>query len=59
MRVIPCCAVTGEAAGVAASLTEDFKSLDVKVLQKRLKECGVKLHECELDSIKENKNENI
>ena len=43
-RVIPTCAVTGEAAGTAASLTSDFKSLDVKKLQERLISQGVKLH---------------
>ncbi len=44
MRVIPCCAVTGEAAGVAAAMTDDFSTLDVKELQNRLVEKGVKLH---------------
>lgn len=44
MRVIPCCAVTGEAAGTAAALTDDFSALDVKVLQQKLVEKGVKLH---------------
>jgi hypothetical protein len=48
MRVIPCCAVTGEAAGIAAAMTDDFASLDVKVLQKALKENGVVLHEKDL-----------
>ena len=43
-RVIPTCAVTGEAAGTAASLTSDFKSLDVKKLQEKLVAQGVKLH---------------
>lgn len=45
MRVIPCCAVTGEAAGIAASMTDDFSSLNVKELQKKLEENGVVLHE--------------
>ena len=36
MRVIPCCAVTGQAAGTAAALTEDFSALDVKLLQSEL-----------------------
>ena len=36
MRVIPCCAVTGEAAGIAAAMTDDFSALDVTVLQKEL-----------------------
>ena len=44
MRVIPCCAVTGEAAGTAAALTDDFGTLDVKLLQKHLTSAGVKLH---------------
>ena len=44
MRVIPCCAVTGEAAGTAAALTDDFSALDVKLLQQKLVEKGVKLH---------------
>ena len=44
MRVIPCCAVTGEAAGTAAALTDDFSALDVKFLQQKLVEKGVKLH---------------
>lgn len=45
MRVIPCCAVTGEAAGVAAALTDDFTTLDVKKLQNVLQAGGVILHE--------------
>ena len=45
MRVIPCCAVTGEAAGTAAAMTNDFSTLDVKALQKKLVERGVILHE--------------
>ena len=49
MRVIPCCAVTGEAAGVAASMTDDFPSLNVSELQEKLKENGVVLHEKELN----------
>ena len=48
MRVIPCCAVTGQAAGTAAAMTDDFPSLDVKELQKKLTENGVVLHEKEL-----------
>ena len=43
-RVIPPCAVTGEAAGTAAAMTDDFSSLDVKELQKALEEANVKLH---------------
>ncbi len=44
MRVIPCCAVTGQAAGTAAAMTSDFSSLDVSKLQKKLQENGVVLH---------------
>jgi len=43
-RVIPVCAVTGEAAGIAAAMTDDFAALDVKLLQAKLREGGVKLH---------------
>ena len=45
MRVIPCCAITGEAAGTAAAMTDDFSSLDVKELQNKLVSYGGKLHE--------------
>ena len=45
MRVIPCCAVTGQAAGTAAAITDDFSSLDVIELQHLLVEGGVVLHE--------------
>lgn len=48
MRTIPCCAVTGEAAGVAAALSDDFSSLDVRRVQKILKANGVKLHKSEI-----------
>ena len=48
MRVIPCCAVTGEAAGVAAALTDDFSKLNVKDLQNILVMNNVVLHECDL-----------
>ena len=44
MRVIPCCAVTGQAAGTAAAMTDDFTALDIKVLQRVLEENGVVLH---------------
>ena len=47
-RVIPDCAVTGEAAGVAAAMSDDFANLDVKKLQAELERRGVKLHESEL-----------
>ncbi len=48
MRVIPCCAVTGEAAGTAAAMTDDFSTLDVKALQEKLVANGVVLHEEDL-----------
>ena len=48
MRVIPCCAVTGQAAGTAAAMTDDFSELDVKELQNILKKSGVILHEKEI-----------
>lgn len=47
-RVIPVCAVTGEAAGIAASISDDFSKLDINVLQNKLKNNGVKLHEKDL-----------
>jgi hypothetical protein len=49
MRVIPCCAVTGQAAGTAAALSDDFSALDIKLLQKVLEENKVILHEKDLD----------
>lgn len=52
MRVIPCCAVTGQAAGIAAAMTDDFASLDVAELQKRLLARGVVLHEEDLPKIR-------
>ncbi len=45
MRVIPCCAVTGQAAGTAAAMTDDFSALDVSKLQEKLRNNGVVLHE--------------
>lgn len=43
-RVIPPCAVTGQAAGTAAAMSDDFPSLDVRALQAKLEELGVVLH---------------
>ena len=43
-RVIPPCAVTGEAAGTAASISNNFPTLEIDKLQKRLIEQNVKLH---------------
>ena len=48
MRVIPCCAVTGQAAGTAAAITDDFTTLDIVNLQNILKQNGVILHEKDL-----------
>lgn len=48
MRVIPCCAVTGEAAGLAAAMGDDLRTLDVGALQQALRERGVILHESDL-----------
>ncbi len=47
-RVIPVCAVTGQAAGTAAAMGEDFASLDVTRLQAALRADGVKLHRDEV-----------
>jgi hypothetical protein len=49
MRVIPCCAVTGQAAGIAAAMTDDFSALDIRALQEKLIASGVILHENELN----------
>lgn len=48
MRVIPCCAVTGQAAGIAAALSDDMTKLDINKLQKELELVGVVLHEEQL-----------
>ena len=48
MRVIPCCAVTGQAAGTAAAMTDDFSTLDIAMLQQKLRENAQVLHEKEL-----------
>ncbi|MBE6556708.1 MAG: FAD-dependent oxidoreductase [Ruminococcaceae bacterium] len=45
MRVIPCCAVTGQAAGLAAGMVSAGEALNVKRLQKQLTESGAVLHE--------------
>lgn len=47
-RTIPGCAVTGQAAGTAAALTDDFGKLDIGRLQNELKGAGSKLHISEL-----------
>lgn len=48
MRVIPCCAVTGQAAGTAAALCRDVTQLPVSVLQEQLSAQGVVLFEKDL-----------
>lgn len=45
MRVIPCCAVTGQAAGIAAAISDNFSAIDLERLQTLLRENGVVLHE--------------
>lgn len=47
-RVIPCCAVTGEAAGIAAAMSDNFNTVSITKIQKKLKERGVVLHEKQL-----------
>lgn len=43
-RVIPVCAVSGEAAGIAAAMTDDIKNINIADLQTKLCKNGVKLH---------------
>lgn len=50
-RVIPVCAVTGEAAGVAASLSDNFENASVEKIQEVLRSRGVRIHIDELDLI--------
>lgn len=47
-RVIPACAVTGEAAGLAAAMTQHFAELSVPELQTELRRRGIRLHIDEL-----------
>ena len=47
-RVIPVCAVSGEAAGTAAAMSNDFETIDIQKLQVKLSSQGVKLHLAEL-----------
>ena len=47
-RVIPVCAVSGEAAGTAAAHNECFKDTDIDALQSVLKSNGIVLHEKQL-----------
>ena len=48
-RVIPACAVTGQAAGTAAAISDNFVELDINILQKRLRENGCKIFYEELE----------
>ena len=43
-RVIPVCAVSGEAAGLAAAMSDDMSALNIFELQERLERCGVSIH---------------
>ena len=43
-RVIPVCAVTGEAAGVAAAISDDFANINKEEFFEILRNNGVKLH---------------
>ena len=47
-RVIPVCALSGQAAGTAAAMTDNFDGIDINKLQYSLKLNGVVLHESEL-----------
>lgn len=47
-RVIPCCAVTGQAAGTALAVCPDLTKIDIAELQQTLKQNGVVLHEKDL-----------
>lgn len=47
-RVIPVCAVSGQAAGTAAAMGGDMRKTDIPELQKRLQKSGVVLHESQL-----------
>ena len=47
MRVIPCCAVTGEAAGIAAAIScesgKSVREIDVEQLRKTLRDVGARI----------------
>lgn len=47
-RVIPACAVTGEAAGTAATLTNDFTNAEISAIQFKLRQNNVRIHISEL-----------
>ena len=48
-RVIPACAVTGEASGIAASIYSENSEINIKELQNRLRYKGQKLHLSEVE----------
>lgn len=48
LRVIPCCTVEGEAAGIAAAMTDDFTALDIKAVQEKLKTRNIPIHEADI-----------
>ena len=52
-RVIPPCAVTGQAAGTAAAMGDDFSKISVEMLQQKLQSAGVNLHEAQLEKLQE------
>ncbi len=43
-RVIPPCAVTGQAAGIAAAMTDDVTTISITELQAKLRQQNVKIH---------------
>ena len=43
-RVIPVCAVSGEAVGTAAAMEKDFDAVCIDLLQAKLRNNGVKIH---------------
>ena len=47
-RVIPACAVTGEAAGIAAALSDNFDNISEELIQEKLRERGIPVHINEL-----------
>lgn len=51
-RVIPVCALSGQAAGTAAAMTDNFDGIDINKLQDSLKLNGVVLHESDIISDK-------
>lgn len=50
-RVIPCCAVTGQAAGTAAAITSNFTQLHIEEYQDVLRKRGIVLHEDDLEQL--------